>query len=123
MAIHSTIIDNSDTIIFEATGDKMISTIIFCNTATADPFNPDNNMAYLTMHLVKNGAGFTDPPTLSPQEVVSTANMIVSALAIPAGETVFFDTERIVLQRGDRVIGMVESGAQQLSCTISTVDI
>jgi len=123
MAIQSTIIENSDTIIFTATGDKMISTIIFCNTAAADPFNPDNNMAYLTMHLVKNGAGFTDPPTLPPQEVVSNANMIVSALAVPAGETVFFDTERLVLQRGDQVIGMVESGAQQLSCTISTVDI
>ena len=124
MAIQSTIIQNSDTIIFESPGDIMISTIIFCNTAVADPFNPDNNMAYLTMHLVRNGAGLTTPPGLfPPQEFVSPANMIISNLAIPAGETVFFDSERIVLRPGDRVVGMVESGAQQLSCTISTVDI
>lgn len=123
MAIQSIVVQSTNTVIFTAEGDKMISTIILCNTATADSFNPDNNMAYLTLHLVRNGAGYTNPPGLPAQGTASNTNKIVTALAVPAGETVFFDTERIVLERGDQVIGYVESGSEQLSCTISTVDI
>lgn len=118
MAIQSTQISSTNTTIFQAEGDKMIATMIFCNTSTSDPFNEDNNVAYLDLHLVKDGAGYNGPAG-SPD----TTNMIVNSLAIPAGETVFFDTERLVLERGDQVVGMVASGLETLSCTISTVDI
>lgn len=118
MAIQSTQISSTNTTIFQAEGNKMIATIIFCNTSVADPYNEDNNVAYLDLHLVKDGAGYN-----GPAGTPDMTNMIVNALAVPAGETVFFDTERIVLERGDQVVGMVASGAETLSCTISTVDI
>lgn len=115
MAIDSTIIDSAGTVLFTAVGDKMIATMIFCNTQNADPYNEDNNMSYLDLHLVKGGGGAGN---------ATKTNQIVKALPIPAGETVFFDTERIVLQNNDQVIGFVQSGNSEfVSCTISTVDI
>lgn len=115
MAIDSTLIDSAGTVVFTAVGDKMVATMIFCNTRNPDPFNEDNNMAYLDLHLVKGGGGVLN---------ATTTNQIIKALAVPAGETVFFDTERIVLQNNDQVIAFVQSGnAEFISATISTVDI
>jgi hypothetical protein len=115
MAIDSTVIDSAGTVLFTAVGDKMIATMIFCNTENPDPYNEDNNIAYLDLHLVKGGGGTGS---------ATKTNQIVKALAIPAGETVFFDTERVVLQDSDEVIGFVQSGnAEFISCTISSVDI
>lgn len=115
MAIDSTVIDSTGTVLFTAVGDKAISTMIFCNTQNADPYNEDNNIAYLDLHLVKGGGGISN---------ATNVNQIVKSLAIPAGETVFFDTERVVLQDTDEVIGFVQSGnAEFVSCTISSVDI
>ena len=111
MAIQSVAIATTNTTIFTATGNKMIATMIFCNTATPTGSNPDPNTTYLTIYLVANGSGGA-----------STTNQIVNALMIPAGETVFFDTERIVLQSGDTIVAKSASPAV-ISCTISTVDI
>ena len=112
MAIFSTLVDAAETNIYVADGDKMISTTIFCNTETPDPYHPDNNIIYLDLWLVKNG------------DTLGTKHKIVNALPIPAGETVFFDTERIVLQLGDRLVGeVVSGGSDMLACTVSVVDI
>lgn len=110
MAIQSIAIASSNTTIFTATGDKMVATMIFCNQALPNPIQIDSNTTYLDIHLVKK----LDTP--------STTNRIVNALMIPAGETVFFDTERIVLQDGDTVVASTTSPAI-VTCTISTVDI
>ena len=110
MAIQSIAIGATDTTIFTATGDKMIATMIFCNQALPNPLQVDSNVTYLDIHLVKK------------LESASSTNRIVNALMIPAGETVFFDTERIVLQDGDKVIASTTSPAV-ITCTISTVDI
>lgn len=114
MAIFNTLLNSGgNTTIYSADGDKMLATMIFCNIIPADPYNEDNNMAYLDLHLVKAG----DP--------LSSTNMIVNALPVPAGETVFFDTERIVLEAGDAVMASLSSGgvSEQIACTISVVDI
>lgn len=112
MAIFSTLIDAAQTDIYVANGDKMIANTIFCNTENPDPYYPDNNIIYLDLWLVKNG------------ETLSKKHKIVNALPIPAGETVFFDTERIVLQIGDKLVGeVVSGGSNMLACTISVVDI
>ena len=110
MAIASVAVLATNTTIFTASGDKMIATMIFCNTAFPNPLQDDSNVTYLDIFLVKNGAS------------ASNTNKIVNALMIPAGETVFFDTERIVLENGDKVIAVTTSPAV-VSCTISTVDI
>jgi len=114
MAIFNTLLNTGgNTTVYTADGDKMLATMIFCNVVPADPYNEDNNMSHLDLHLVKAG----DP--------MSPTNMIVNALPIPAGETVFFDTERIVLEIGDAVMVSLSSGgaSEQIACTISVVDI
>jgi len=110
MAIQSVAIGATNTTVFTATGDKMVATIIFCNQELPDPIQVDSNVTYLDLHLVANG----DSP--------SNVNRIVNGLMIPAGETVFFDTERIVLQDGDTVVANTTSPAV-ITATISTVDI
>lgn len=110
MAIQSVAIGATNTTIFTATGDKMIATMIFCNQELPDPVQIDSNVTYLDVHLVPNGGSATN------------TNRIVNALMIPAGETVFFDTERIVLENGDSIIASTTSPAV-ITCTISTVDI
>lgn len=110
MAIESVPIGASNTDVFVATGDKMIATMIFCNVALPNPLQDDSNTTFLDIHLVKSG------------DLVTPINKIVNALMIPAGETVFFDTERIVLANGDKVVASTTSPAV-VTCTISTVDI
>ena len=110
MAIESIAVGSTSTDIFVATGDKMISTMIFCNQELPNPYQDDSNVTYLDIHLVRY------------LDVATTTNRIVNALMIPAGETVFFDTERIVLQDGDKVVAVTTSPAV-ITCTISTVDI
>lgn len=110
MAIQSTAIGATNTTIFTATDDVAISTMIFCNTSLPNPMQDDADTTYLDIYLVKNGQSATN------------TNKVVNVLEIPAGETVFFDTERIVLENGDRVIAASTSPAV-LVCTISTVPI
>lgn len=108
MAIQSTAIGATNTTIFTATDDVAITTMIFCNTSLPNPLQDDADTTYLDIHLVKNG------------QSASTTNKIVNALEIPAGETVFFDTERIVLENGDFIVASSASPAV-LVCTVSTV--
>lgn len=110
MAIQSTAIGATSTTVFTATDDVAISTMIFCNTSLPNPLQDDADTTFLDIHLVKNA------------ETATITNKIVNALEIPAGETVFFDTERIVLETGDRVIALSTSPSV-LVCTISTVPI
>jgi hypothetical protein len=60
--------------------------------------------------LVKSGQSY-DP-----------ANLIVSNLTVPAGETVFLSEERIVLEGGDMVY-VGTSAASLLAVTISTLPV
>ena len=81
-----------------------------CNTATYDPLNPTTGLTYLDLHFVKTGDGIT------------TTNLIVNQLPVPAGETVTFDTEKIILDNGDRVIASSAAPAN-LVATVSTLGV
>lgn len=110
MAIQSIDVADTNTDVYTSSGNNLISTMIFCNIGVPDTNDDSVNLATLDIHLVKNG------------QSVSNTNKIVSLLSIPASETVFFDTERIVLENGDRIVA-VASAANLISCTISTADI
>jgi hypothetical protein len=110
MAIDSVAILTTNTTVFTASGNKMIATMIFCNTAIPNPNNESESETFLDVHLVKNTQSATN------------VNKIINRLRIPAGETAFFDSERVVLENGDSVIAITTSPAV-ISCTISTVDI
>lgn len=107
MAIISTAILTSSTDIYVSAGNNAITSVIICNTATPDP---SVGLTYLTLHAVASGDG------------VGATNMIVNQLPIPAGETVNFDTEKMVLSNGDKLVAFSASPAN-LSVTVSTLPV
>lgn len=110
MAIQSTAIGTSNTTLYTSSGNTAVTCIWVCNTATYDPLNPTTGLTYLDLHFVKTGDGIT------------TTNLIVNQLPVPAGETVTFDTEKIILDNGDRVIASSAAPAN-LVATVSTLGV
>ncbi len=112
--INSTVINSgTDTTLYTSTDTTAITVMIFCNTATPNPADETVNSVSLELHLVKNTQGISD------------TNAIVKNLIVPAGETVFFDTERIVLENGDYVSGKLTSinGTGSISATVSALTV
>lgn len=85
-----------------------ITTIALCNIGTPSASDETIESATVNIHVVKRGVGATANPR----------NLIVSNLTIPAGETVFFSDERIILD-GDAVDG---SDSLWIGCTSGAVD-
>ena len=116
MAIQSVAIDptaqlpETNVDLFVSSGSNAVTTVMVCNKAVFDENNPTDGLTYLTLHLVATGAGVTD------------TNMIVNRLPVPAGETVTFDTEKIVLENGDRVVASSQS-PYNLVATVSTLEV
>lgn len=87
-----------------------ITTMVFCNTGSPNLTDESINSVAVNVYLVKNG------------ETPDTYNLIVSNLTIPAGETVFFSDEKIILESGDELwVGTDSSGL--LSATISSLEV
>jgi len=103
MAIYNTPILASNTKLTSGTGERAITTIIVCNTTTGD--------LPLTIHAVQNNAGAAG--------IISNATKIVNSLNVPAGDTVSFDQEKMVLTTGDDVWAV--SSGTGLSATVSTL--
>ena len=105
--LKSTAIGTTQTDIYTSSGTNAITTVIVCNTATPDPVV---GLTTFTLHAVANG------------DTVGDSNMIVNHLPIPAGETVTFDQEKMVLSNGDRLVAYSASPAN-LSATVSTLPV
>ena len=110
MAIQSIAIGTSNTELYASSGNTAVTCIWVCNTAAYDPNNPATGTTYLDLHFVKQGDGIT------------TTNLIVNQLPVPAGETVTFDTEKIILDSGDKVVASSAAPAN-LVATISTISV
>lgn len=94
-----------------AVGKAMaITTFAFCNTGAASLVDETNNQVTVNVYLVRKGKSYAD------------GNRIISELIVPAGETVFFAEERMVLNPGDE-IWVGTSSASLLSVTISTIEV
>jgi hypothetical protein len=87
-----------------------VTCIIVCNTGTPDNANETVNSSLLTLNLVISGG------------VSTNTNTIVKNLIVPAGETVFFSDERIVLNPGDQ-IRATASVSNLLSITVSSLPV
>jgi hypothetical protein len=87
-----------------------ITTIALCNTAAATLTDETANAVIINIYLVKSGESY------------GPGNLIVSNLTVPAGETVFFSEERIVLDAGDE-IWVGTSVTSRLSVTISSLPV
>lgn len=108
MAITNSAIGPTNTDIYTSSGNNAITTIIVCNSVTYDPAAPTADESKLYMWAVPSGQGATN------------LNLIVNGLPIPAGETVSFDQEKMVLSNGDKLIARSDSPAN-LVVTVSTL--
>jgi hypothetical protein len=87
-----------------------ITTISLCNVLAPNATDETINSVNVNIYFVKNGASY------------GTSNLVVSSLAVPAGETVFFSEERFVLDSGDEVwVGT--SAASALAITVSSLPV
>ena len=82
----------TDTGLYGGTGQQTaITTVALCNIEEPDLTDETVNSATVNIHFVKNGV------------TASRRNLIVSNLIVPAGETVFFSDERIILDSNDSI--------------------
>lgn len=101
MAIVNTAILATNTTIYSSSGTNAITTVIVCNTGATD--------RELTLYAVPSGSS------------ADTTSMIVNALVVPAGDTVSFDQEKMVLASGDSIVAVADDTG--LSATVSTLPV
>jgi|TARA_B100002019_G_scaffold289817_1_gene306221 hypothetical protein len=87
-----------------------VTTIALCNTGTVDLTDETSNSVNVTIHFVKSGSS------------ASAANTIVSNLIVPAGETVFFSDEKMILDSGDEIWVGTSTG-NLIAITVSTLPV
>ena len=109
MAIINATLTSTAAAIYPSTGDNAITTIIICNKSAYVPATPTLNQSLLYLYVTPSG---TTVPT--------DDNLIVNGLPIPAGETVTFDQEKMVLATGDKIWGKTDS-LSNLVATVSTL--
>lgn len=98
MALYNTAVPTgSASALASGTGERAITTVIVCNTTAGD--------LILSLYAVS----------------AATANtaLIINSLTIPAGDTVSFDQEKMVLATGDALHGLASGSG--LSATVSTL--
>lgn len=85
-----------------------ITTIVICNTLMPSSTDSSVNAVSVNVYLVIASG--------SP----GSSNLIVSNLLIPAGETIFFSNERIILDAGDTIhVGATVANA--ITVTVSSI--
>ena len=86
--------------------ENAVTTIALCNTLAPDAADETTNSVTVNIYVVRSGLSY------------GAGNLVVSSLVVPAGETVFFSEERMVLASGDQIwIGT--SAASRLAVTVS----
>lgn len=76
---------------------RAVTTIVLCNVLTPNPADESENSCNINIYIVpaNPAAGFGTG--------IGNATLLVSNLPIPAGETIFFAEERLVLESGDAI--------------------
>lgn len=86
-----------------------ITNILVCNTSSTDAASFD-------MHLIPSGDALANKVT-----------RVVNELSLPAGETFTFDSEKIVLEAGDKVAFVAEpdigASLTDLAATVSYLEV
>lgn len=93
-----------------------ITNVLVCNTYSPSGASPGTRDANFDMHLIPNGSSLNNAVTC-----------VVRELTLPAGETFTFDSERIVLEPGDKISFVASpnlgSGLTDLAATISYLEV
>jgi hypothetical protein len=85
-----------------------VTTIALCNTSAVVLTDETSGQVVVNVYFAKKGIG------------AQTANLVVANLTIPAGETVFFSEERIVLDGGDEIY-VGTSLTNRIAVTVSSL--
>ena len=109
------------TTVYTSSGINAIVTIAVCNTGTPDASDESVDSCTLDVYLVSSGDA-PDTPGKSGAPGTYSGNQIVSQLIVPAGETIFFSDEKIVLDNGDYLVAQA-SASNLLSVTVSTLTV
>jgi hypothetical protein len=88
--------------------ENAVTTIALCNTITPTAADETADSVTVSIYVVRSGLSY------------GAGNRIVSELVVPAGETVFFSEERMVLASGD-AIWVGTSSAAKLAVTVSVL--
>lgn len=88
--------------------ENAVTTIALCNTLVPDPVDETTNSVTVNIYVVRSGLSY------------GPGNLVVNRLVVPAGETVFFSEERMVLASGDQ-IWVGTSLAATLAVTVSSL--
>lgn len=111
MAISNTrLTSTTTTSVFTSSGTNAVTTIIVCNTGEPNLTDETVNASNLTLYFIPNLGSATDATT------------VVKNLTIPAGETVFFSDEKVILSTGDSIRAEA-SVANLLTITVSTLPV
>lgn len=111
MAISNTrLTSTAATTVFTSTGTNAVTTIIVCNTGTVNLTDETVNAANLNLYFVPNLGSVGD------------GTAVVKNLIIPAGETVFFSDEKVILSNADSVRAQTDN-VDLLTITVSTLPV
>ena len=100
-----------------ATGQiRAITTIVLCNVLTPDPVDEATNSCNVNIYVVPAD------PALGFGASIGSSTLLVSNLPVPAGETVFFAEERLVLEPGDAIF-VGTSTANAICVTVSSLQV
>ncbi len=91
-----------------------ITCIALCNIAAPSSSDETTNAVNVNIYFAKSGVG--------AQNSGSNCNLVVSNLTVPAGETVFFNEERIILDSGDEIY-VGTNWANRLCVTVSSLPV
>lgn len=106
MAIFNTSVPTGTALALDSgSGNRAITTVIVCNYSAFNPAAPTANETKLSLYAVPSGG------------TVGFGSVIVNGLPIPAGETVTFDNEKLVLAEGDELFAVADAG--NLTATVS----
>jgi hypothetical protein len=108
MAIYNTAVpQGSAGILDSGSGNRAITTVIVCNYTAFNPSAPTSGESKLYLYAVPSGG------------TTGNGTMIVNGLPIPAGETVTFDNEKLVLADGDQLYAVTD--VNSLTATVSVL--
>lgn len=116
MAIANILIDNTQQAIVTVPADKQyaILSLVVCNTAAAD--NTGANDSGFNLYFV--------PANVSQGSItVGAQTKIASAVSVAGSDSFTFDTEKMVLEAGDRIILEGTASPYNLSATVSYLEV
>lgn len=88
-----------------------VTAIMLCNTANPDPANENAGTVGIDMHFVPSGKPKSD------------LNMVLNKLELRAGETFSFDTEKIIIDAGDKVTMTADTEIEYTPVTAGNFEI